>query len=179
MGREYASPELANLIALRLAPAEFERRVREPLTNVEEEEINILVNWFLRRYPTAKERLAYARRKFLQYKKAHATHTAAAEVTDYLETARRLAHAHRTTDPTTLFVWLAPDPDEKLIRLLEVTPKVTAAGELFPVEFAPRPDLGVRFALSVLLLSPEEWDEVDAGRLALPEGWGKGQLRAI
>lgn len=38
MALEYASPELANLIAARLSPEEFERRARAPLTDAEIEE---------------------------------------------------------------------------------------------------------------------------------------------
>lgn len=179
MSREYASPELANLIAARLSPEECDRRVRTPLTEAEAQEIAELVSWFSRRYPTAKERLAYARRKLRQYQKGQGAHPSAAEKTSYLATARRLAAAHCTTDPATLRVLLDPDPNENEVRLLEVTPSAPTTGELLPFGFLPRPDLGVPFLCTVLLLSPDEWEAVQEGRLELPEGWRRERLQDI
>jgi hypothetical protein len=173
--REYASPYIANLIAARVPPEEFDRRARAPLSEAEVQEIAELVGWFTRKYPTAKERLAYARRKMRQYKAAA---TAEEQSADYLETARRLSRAHRTADPGTELVFLVSDPDEKEIRLLEVTRSEPTTFRPFEVSFAARPDLGVPFPLTILLLSPEEWDAVKDGRLELP-GWSAIQLRAI
>jgi hypothetical protein len=51
-----------------LSPEEFERRVQRALG--EEDEIaNIreLIVWFRRRYPTARDRLAYVRRKHAEW----------------------------------------------------------------------------------------------------------------
>lgn len=50
-----------------LAPAEFERRLavaRTELDGEELENLSALIHWFQRRYPTPKERLAYARRRY-------------------------------------------------------------------------------------------------------------------
>ena len=176
MSREYASPELSNLIAARLSPEEFERRVRTPLSDAEAQEIAELIDWFSRRYPTAKERLAYARRKFRQYTRAL---PALAGAPGYLATAERLARAHREADPETMFVFLDPDPDEKEIRLLEVTRSAPSTGHLLTVGFAARPDLGVLFPSAVLLLSPGEWHDVQAGRLELPDDFCKGCLKTL
>lgn len=173
--REYASPEIANLIAARVPPEEFDRRAQAPLSEAEAREIAELVGWFTRKYPTAQERLAYARRKMRQYKAAA---SAAGQGTDYLETARRLSRAHRAADPETELVLLLSDPDGKEIRLLEVTRSEPTTFRPFEVGFAARPDLGVPFPLTILLLSPEEWDAVKDGRLELP-GWNASQLRAI
>ena len=175
MSREHASPDLANLIAARLSPEEFDRRASAPLTDAEAEEIAELVSWFLRRYPSAKERLAYARRKLRQYRGGGASAPGA----DYLATARRLARAHREADPGTEIVLLAPDPDGKEIRLLEVTRSAPTIGQPLPVGFAARPDLGIPFPSAILLLSPEEWDAAQAGRLELPDEWGSGRLEAL
>ena len=51
--------------------------------------------------------------------------------------------------------------------------------DALPVGFVPRPDLGVPFPLTVLLLSPEQWDGVRAGRFSLPEGWSPDRLQAV
>ncbi len=50
-----------------LTPEEFDRRLREVLADEGEiRERAALVDWFRRRYPTVRERLAYARRKYRQ-----------------------------------------------------------------------------------------------------------------
>jgi hypothetical protein len=51
----------------RLSPAEFEAYVNAPMSEAEREEIRSLVAWFTRRYPTALERLAYARRAYARW----------------------------------------------------------------------------------------------------------------
>ena len=123
MPREFASPELGNLIAARLAPEEIDRRLRAPLNEAEMNEVADLVRWFCRRYPTVKDRLDYARRKMQQYQsEARASSTGlplSAEA--YEESARRLAKAHRVTDPGIVHVLLDRDPNREEIRLVEVT----------------------------------------------------------
>lgn len=176
MAREYASPELANLIAARLSPEEFERRARAPLTDAEIEETAELVAWFTRRYPTAADRLAYARRKLRQYASSRPP---VAGTFDFTATAKRLADAHRASDPQTLAVFLDPDPGQKQIRLLEITASAPTLNQPLATELAPRPDLGVPFASAVVLLSPEEWIDVQAGRLELPDGWSVTRLQAV
>jgi hypothetical protein len=45
----------------------YERRRAVPPTDEEVEETRELVRWFCRRYPTAKERFAYIRRKYAEW----------------------------------------------------------------------------------------------------------------
>jgi hypothetical protein len=144
--------------------------------DAEAHEIAELVTWFKRRYPTAEARLGYARRKAREYAEGRGP---AAPSGSYLETAERLARAHRASDPSTLRVLLAHDPEERVLRLVEVARSAPAAGAPAPVGFTARPDLGVPFPLEVLLLSPPEWDAVSEGRMELPEGWGCGRLVAL
>lgn len=50
-----------------LTPEEFDRRVELALSDQDELQARAaLVAWFMRRYPTPRERLAYARRKYRQ-----------------------------------------------------------------------------------------------------------------
>ena len=67
MRRAYIAPEIAHLVEEELAPEEFERRLAQPMPEDEAEELRELIRWFMRRYPTPKERLAYARRKFREW----------------------------------------------------------------------------------------------------------------
>jgi hypothetical protein len=50
----------------RLSPEEFQARVDAPWTEYERESFRSLVDWFVRRYPTAGERLAAMRRAELR-----------------------------------------------------------------------------------------------------------------
>jgi hypothetical protein len=46
---------------------EFVRRTSAPIEGRELEEARALCSWFVRRYPTVRERLAYARRKYREW----------------------------------------------------------------------------------------------------------------
>ena len=58
--------KLREMSERRLSAEEFEAYVRAPMSEAEREEILAQIEWFMRRYPTARERLAYARRKCRQ-----------------------------------------------------------------------------------------------------------------
>jgi hypothetical protein len=53
-----------------LSPEEFEAYVRAPMSDFEREQIDEMYTWFTRRYPTAGERLAYARRAYARWARA-------------------------------------------------------------------------------------------------------------
>ncbi len=72
MRRGYIAPEIAHLVDQPLTPEEFDRRLAAPRSAEESAEAQALIRWFMRRYPTPKERLAYARRRFAEWTR-HAT----------------------------------------------------------------------------------------------------------
>jgi len=126
--------------------------------------------------PTAKERLDYARRKM----RAYAPHgDAGAPPASLRETARRFAHAYRTTDPQTITVLLDPDPEGREVRLVEVSRSAPTGGEPIAVGFFARPDLDVPFPCQVVVLTPDEWERVAAGRLALPPPFDAQRLEPL
>lgn len=90
---------------------------------------------------------------------------------EYRATALSLANAHRKEDPKTAEVYLFPDPQLADVRLLEVSESAPRSGDVLPYRFESRPDIGVRFASTVILLSPDEWKDVLSGALPLPPGW--------
>jgi hypothetical protein len=96
----------------------------------------------------------------------------------YEQTARMLAAAHRAKESLSV-VMLDPDPSQQEIRLLEVSPAAATTHELYPFAFGARPDLGIDYPSVVLLLSPDEWNEVQAGQLPLPKGWTLGRLQPL
>ncbi|AUX23098.1 uncharacterized protein SOCEGT47_036170 [Sorangium cellulosum] len=99
--------------------------------------------------------------------------------TSYLQTARALADAHRQADPNTTLIFLNPDPAEQEVRLLEVSTAAPTSGELYPFSFAARPDLGINYPSVVLLLSHQEWTDLQQGNLQLPDGWTIDRLEKL
>lgn len=66
-------PEIAAIYEAPLSPEEFEARLREALASLDGPEGNQLVeliDWFQRRYPTARERLAYCRHRMRELERA-------------------------------------------------------------------------------------------------------------
>jgi len=61
-------PSLAELAERPLTPEEFDRRLELARADVEQRARNAeLIEWFMRRYPTPSERLAYIRRKHREW----------------------------------------------------------------------------------------------------------------
>ena len=59
-------PEIAAICESPLSPEDFDTRVREAIASLDGPEgaqLSELIDWFQRRYPTARERLAYCRRR--------------------------------------------------------------------------------------------------------------------
>lgn len=88
-----------------------------------------------------------------------------------LQTARRLAAAHRLADTTTNVVKFFPRASADHVCLLEVSESAPATGEVLPFEFPSAPSEGIQYPSVVILLNPVEWASVMGGSLALPANW--------
>jgi hypothetical protein len=64
MKRQAIDPRVDELYNRRLSAEEFERLTSIPVTDEEVASTMELVRWFSRRYPSARERLAYVRRAY-------------------------------------------------------------------------------------------------------------------
>jgi hypothetical protein len=87
------------------------------------------------------------------------------------EVARELAAAHRSSDPATTTIKLFPSNGTDEIRLLEISSLAPTTGEVLPFRFGPSPRHNIHYPSIIILLSPQEWQDVQHGHLALPEGW--------
>jgi len=58
--------------------------------------------------------------------------------------------------------------------VVEITSSVPASGAVLPFRFPSDPAHGIDYPSVVVLLSPEEWTQVEAGKLDLPNGWNLG-----
>lgn len=87
------------------------------------------------------------------------------------EVAQELAAAHRTADPQTAEIKLFSTPEDSEIRLLEISTSVPTTNEVLPYRFPADEANGINYPSTVILLTPEEWRDVEKSALALPEGW--------
>jgi hypothetical protein len=60
-----------------------------------------------------------------------------------------------------------------------VSAAVPTTGDVLPFRFSARSDLGIDYPSAIILLSPGEWEDLRAGRLALPEGWYSEELAPL
>lgn len=95
--------------------------------------------------------------------------TPAAPTTTF-ETAQALARFHRAEDPDTTAVYFFDAPDE--VRLVEVSGSIGGSGDALPFRFGPQPKHGIHHPSVIILLTPDEADQVREGKISLPEGWG-------
>jgi len=71
--------------------------------------------------------------------------------------------------PSDLIIFHFPDSADQVVRLLEISDEFLADGSVKP--FTLGRSASFPFRSSVILASPEEWREILAGRLSLPDGW--------
>jgi hypothetical protein len=67
MKRQELAPEVAEMYEIPMTLEEFERRSAVRPTEEEVADFLSLVQWFTGRYPTAKDRFAYIRRKYAEW----------------------------------------------------------------------------------------------------------------
>lgn len=67
MKHQELAPEIAEVCETPMSLEAYGRRAAVPPTDEEVDELHDLVRWFVGRYPTAKERFAYIRRKYAEW----------------------------------------------------------------------------------------------------------------
>ncbi len=66
------------------------------------------------------------------------------------------------------------DAPEEPLKLLKVNADTPPMGVL-PLHFPPKVSEGMAFAYELVVITPAEFDDLQTGRLSLPEGWELGQ----
>jgi hypothetical protein len=80
------------------------------------------------------------------------------------ETTQWLAAFHRKLDPGIRQIYYIPD--DRVIRMVEVTESVPYTGQVVPFGFKP---LGrIDYPSIFVLLHPREWSQIRRGKLKLP-----------
>jgi len=95
----------------------------------------------------------------------------------YEEAERLLVRWHAEGGPTDLVVYSFPDVPHETVRLVEVSNEFAATGAIRPMTFGRSAEMP--FRSSTALATPEEWEQVEAGRLSLPPGWDLAARRRV
>ena len=102
----------------------------------------------------------------------------------YDEAVNMLARWHGENEaegtPVTIFRFDdlgLPTEEGTVVRLLEVTNGVPETGEAWVVGFGPGPDFP--FTSEVIILTPNEWEDVKTGHIEFPAAWASLKYRQI
>ena len=94
------------------------------------------------------------------------------------EAAAEIAEAHYEIDEDALAVYRIVAADEDLadepLKLLKVSADTPPMG-ILPLHFPSKASRGMAFAYELVVITPEEFDDLGSSRLPLPEGWQLGQ----
>lgn len=86
--------------------------------------------------------------------------------------ARWYAQRHLDIDSGVMSIRHLPtNAPEREIRFLEVNRLISETTPVEPVDFGVEIGQSDAHTLYVLDVTPSQWDEIEAGRLPLPEGW--------
>ncbi|MCC2669543.1 MAG: hypothetical protein K0Q72_2014 [Armatimonadetes bacterium] len=97
--------------------------------------------------------------------------------TTYEEAVRLLSTWHAELDRADLQIFSFPDPEARVVRLLEVSSDFAESDQLRPLSFGASKEFP--FRSSVALATPAEWQEVLAGKRSLPAEWSLAERRLV
>lgn len=91
------------------------------------------------------------------------------------QSAQRLAEAHYRAEPgmSVIHHSTGGDPTGRTIHLLEVNAETCPSGIIL-IDFPPDPAGGIPFASLIIEVTPDEFEDIRAGKLPLPDGWAIG-----
>jgi len=90
-------------------------------------------------------------------------------VREYDDAVSTLAAWHADMAGDDYAAYSFDDPARRVVRLVEVSADFPAAGQALAVGFGASAEFPYRS--EIVLLTPDEWEQVQRGELALPEGW--------
>jgi len=91
------------------------------------------------------------------------------------EVVHQLVQSHfEIEDGIDEIVWLK-DGENKEIRLIEINRNTLPIGSFLPFYFAPSED--VPFPVRIADVTPQEWKQVQRGKIPLPPGWALRKIQ--
>jgi hypothetical protein len=67
------------------------------------------------------------------------------------------------------------EEEDSVLRLIEVNEETLPTGQVQPFVFSPDEDVPV--PIFIADVTPEEWEEIQKGRISLPKGWPSQPLK--
>ena len=98
---------------------------------------------------------------------------------DKMKAAEKLAQIHYESESTSAVycysasIAVENEADEP-IKLLEVDEDTLPSG-IVPLRFGPLPERGITYSSTIIEVTSEEYRQIEAGKLELPQGWEKRQ----
>ena len=98
-------------------------------------------------------------------------------VLSYDDAVKEIVEGHRDNDQPPYAIILFRDPQQQVIRILDVTDLVPESGEVYRFRFGRTED--IPFVTEVAQVTPSEWPKIQAGEISLPEGWDLTMWEAV
>ena len=95
----------------------------------------------------------------------------------YAEAVRTLAWWHGEEAEKDLIIFAFPDPRGTVVRLVEVSNVFPETGQA--IAFPMGRSQEFPFKSEVVLVTPEEWRQIEAGKLSLPRKWDLTSKRKV
>jgi hypothetical protein len=95
----------------------------------------------------------------------------------YSEAVCSLVDAHTQAGPEDLSIVLFPDSQQQMVRLILISSDFQETGAVRPFPLGRSAEFPFRSA--VALVTPEEWAQVEAARLRLPDEWDLATARKV
>jgi len=95
----------------------------------------------------------------------------------YAEAVSMLTRWHAESGPTDLQIYWFPDPDKQVVQLVEVSGDFQATGQVSPFVLGRSNEFP--FTTAVALVTPEEWEAMESGRMPLPDRWLRDSLKQV
>src|SRR5579862_407875 len=94
------------------------------------------------------------------------------------EAARKMAQYFYLVDEGTVCVFHLVSPtesDSDPFKLLEINRNAVETGRIMPLGFDASPERGDPYPYVIVQVTPEEYQQILAGKLKLPDGWQVGE----
>ena len=96
---------------------------------------------------------------------------------NYQQAVEVLAQWHAAGEDAPQAIYHFDDPDRQEIRLIEVSETVPASGQVQVLPIGSSKEFP--FSSAVALVTPDEWEQLEAGELSLPEKWDWEKRRQV
>lgn len=96
---------------------------------------------------------------------------------DYEQAVHTLARWHGEGESEPMAIFSFDDPEQHVVRLLEVSDAFPATGQAWAIGFGPSREF--QFPSEVIIVTREEYQAIQQGSMPLPEKWAHLTSRQV